>query len=545
MEENSLDPDVVEQARTFWAQQDVDHVFTSVFVYLDHLKKVLKANKASDKECVEGLKLVECVNWSGCSPAATQVVQVIIGSVKLPPPEFPHCSPSASHRPSSNGLPSPAAPPAGREELLPLSTVQLQSHLHPCCKSCLPSLPRMAQSMPPFWGQNPLKVPLLCGFKRLSATPLMSPGGGGDRDPEGVWSADEEEDVVYKAPCGQSLRNYDDVMRFLLVTDSYDVLQVDYFTFNPTVRLDPPVATGPWRPELDLSRGSELTPVELCAGDGGARPADFRYRRDRWPHGCFLSRGLTLFETCCDCSDGCSDAKRCACIARTKGGGHYTHHRLTEPVATGVYECGPWCGCDRARCQNRLVQRGIRVRLQVFHTDRRGWGVRCRDDLDRGTFVCIYAGVILRWLQTPAELAPPKQQRVDLPSDDEVEVVTEWLAPPVLEGRSNLLETPPPPTSPSLHVPVIQRPAEASSTSAPQDRDKVQTVLVGGPEAASRSAGEKKVSMTMGSPDLAVSNSVKGTKMESPRNLKRAMKVEDVYFLDASKEGNVSRFINL
>lgn len=57
-----------------------------------------------------------------------------------------------------------------------------------------------------------------------------------------------------------------------------------------------------------------------------------------------------------------------------------------------VYECGPWCSCDRSLCQNRLVQRGIRIRLQVFQTDQCGWGVRCRDDLDRGTFVCIYAG---------------------------------------------------------------------------------------------------------------------------------------------------------
>ena len=66
--------------------------------------------------------------------------------------------------------------------------------------------------------------------------------------------------------------------------------------------------------------------------------------------------------------------------------------------ARRVYECGPWCGCDRARCQNRLVQRGIRVRLQVFQTDDRGWGVRCRDDLDCGTFVCIYAGeMALTW----------------------------------------------------------------------------------------------------------------------------------------------------
>lgn len=228
----------------------------------------------------------------------------------------------------------------------------------------------------------------------------------------------------------------------------------------------------------------------------------------------------------------------------TTGGCHYSHHRLTEPVASGVYECGPWCGCVRTRCQNRLVQRGISVRLQVFHTGGHGWGVRCRDDLDRGTFVCIYAGVILQRLQSPAEPPPPKLTRADLPSDDEVEVVTEWLAPPVLEGRSNILETPTsmsPPTSPPLHVPVIQRPTDttAAATATPQDRDK--TVLVGGPEPPSPSAAESgdqcpKVTMTIASPKVV------DTKKH--KSLKRAMDEEDVYFLDASKEGNVSRFIN-
>lgn len=78
----------------------------------------------------------------------------------------------------------------------------------------------MPQSTPPFWGQNPLKVPLLCGFKRLSAMPLMSSGQEEDV---------EDWDVVYKAPCGRSLRNHDDVMRFLLATESYDILQVSSF----------------------------------------------------------------------------------------------------------------------------------------------------------------------------------------------------------------------------------------------------------------------------------------------------------------------------
>ncbi|XP_023252192.1 histone-lysine N-methyltransferase SETDB2-like isoform X1 [Seriola lalandi dorsalis] len=578
MEEEALDAQDVERAKAFWAGEDVDQAFDGVFEYLNHLKRVLKKNTATDKELVQALKVLETLDLS--APVSSQdasVVQVVIGSgqVLLPadfshrsPPSPSFSSPCTSPAPPSNSLSSSSVPPPGRDELLPpLLPVQLQYQPHPCCKACLPSLSSMPQCAPPFWGQNPLKAPLLCGFKRLSAMPLASPRGGGTWDGKGVEPAVSEEveeeavedwDVVYKAPCGQSLRNHDDVMRFLLASESYDVLQVDFFTFNPSVRLDPPVVPGPRRPELDLSRGSEPTPVELCGGDGGARPADFRYRRDRWPHGCFLSRSPMLFDSCCDCTDGCTDAQRCTCIAMTRGGRSYTHHRLTQPVASGLYECGPWCSCDRARCQNRLVQRGIRIRLQVFQTEDRGWGVRCRDDLDRGTFVCIYAGVILQRVQSPAELPPPKLTRAELPSDDEVEVVTEWLAPPVLEGRSKLLESPPPlspPNSPPLHVPVIQRPADSNSTTAAvQDRDKGQTVLVGGPEASSPSAGdqsqskEKNDATPTASPAAAAVHSVNGTKMETKererKSLKRAATVEDVYFLDASKEGNVSRFIN-
>ncbi|XP_008304296.1 histone-lysine N-methyltransferase SETDB2 isoform X2 [Stegastes partitus] len=523
----------VERAKTFWAEEDVDQVFEGVYVYLDHLKRVLKAHTATDKEYVQALRLLECLDCSSSVCPADQdpsVVQVVIGSDELLPTEFSHCSPTA------DGTGSSSAPPAGREELLPpLLPVQLQYQLHTCCKACLPSLPSMPQSMPPFWGQNPLKVPLLCGFKRLSAVPLMSlPGGGGACEDEGVaydW------DVIYKAPCGRSLRNHDDVMRFLLATESYDVLQVDFFTFSAAVRLDPPPTAGPRRPEQDLSRGAEPTPVELCIGDGGVRPADFRYRKDRWPHGCFLSRSPALFDACCDCLDGCSNARSCACVAMTSGGRRYSHHRLLEPVLTGLYECGPWCGCDRARCQNRLVQRGVRVRLQVFQTLDRGWGVRCRDDLDRGTFVCIYAGVVLQRVPSLAEPPPPKLTRADLPSDDEVEVVTEWLAPPVLEGRSNLLETPPPtspPTSPPLHVPVIQRHADTAAT--PPDRDKVQMVLVGGAEPTSPSAGDQDQKVSM-----ATVLQVR-TKTNVQKSLKRTM--DDVCLIDASREGNVGRFIN-
>lgn len=38
-----------ERAKAFWAKEDVDEIFDTVFEYLDHLKSVLKKNTATDK----------------------------------------------------------------------------------------------------------------------------------------------------------------------------------------------------------------------------------------------------------------------------------------------------------------------------------------------------------------------------------------------------------------------------------------------------------------------------------------------------------------
>ncbi|XP_061627941.1 histone-lysine N-methyltransferase SETDB2 isoform X1 [Phyllopteryx taeniolatus] len=483
--EDSSDHRDVARAKAFWAQENVDRVFGLMSEHLAHLRQALSANTASDKERLQAWKLAEVLEWTLVSPSGNGPVRrPVLGS-----------DGERERRRSPSAGEDPPPPP---------------DKSHVCRKTCLPSLPAAS----PYWARNPLKVPLLCGFKRTPATPPVS--SGDRRRKHGEDEDDEDEgrrDVLYKAPCGRDLRNYDDVMCFLLATDSCHVLQLDYFSFSTAVQLDPPTVQGSQRiPEIDLSRGSEPTPVELRPGPGDSRPAEFRYRKERWPHGCFLTRG-PVFDACCECTDGCLDAGRCACIAMTRAGKHYHYQRLTRPLPSGWFECGPWCSCDRARCQNRLVQRGIRVRLQVFWTERCGWGVRCRDDLDAGTFVCIYAGVIMQRVQRSSEPPPPKLSRVDLPSDDEVEVVTEWLAPPVLEG-SNLLENPDPPTSPSLHVPVIQKPGDVQ---AHENKDKPKKALV--------------------TPNDADGNG-------NERSLKTALKAEDVCLLDARKEGNVSRFFN-
>ena len=57
-----------------------------------------------------------------------------------------------------------------------------------------------------------------------------------------------------------------------------------------------------------------------------------------------------------------------------------------------VHECNPLCRCDPRMCCNRVVQHGPQLRLQLFMTQHKGWGMRCLDDVAKGTFVCTFVG---------------------------------------------------------------------------------------------------------------------------------------------------------
>ncbi|KAL6957474.1 hypothetical protein U1Q18_045623 [Sarracenia purpurea var. burkii] len=67
---------------------------------------------------------------------------------------------------------------------------------------------------------------------------------------------------------------------------------------------------------------------------------------------------------------------------------------LIEPKAV-VFECGPNCGCGPG-CVNRTSQRGLRYRLEVFRTPKKGWGVRSWDFIPSGAPVCEYTGTLMR-----------------------------------------------------------------------------------------------------------------------------------------------------
>uniref|UniRef100_A0A8D0GHS4 MBD domain-containing protein n=1 Tax=Sphenodon punctatus TaxID=8508 RepID=A0A8D0GHS4_SPHPU len=88
---------------------------------------------------------------------------------------------------------------------------------HVCSKACLAKRPLTS-----YKGENPLKLPILCCFQR--------------RHSKALDALSKSLDVSYKAPCGRSLRHFQDVQQYLLETKC-SFLFVDHFSFNTYLQL--------------------------------------------------------------------------------------------------------------------------------------------------------------------------------------------------------------------------------------------------------------------------------------------------------------------
>ncbi|KAK3555456.1 hypothetical protein QTP86_016095 [Hemibagrus guttatus] len=183
----------------------------------------------------------------------------------------------------------------------------------------------------------------------------------------------------------------------------------------------------------DISRGYERVPVPCVnAVDGEPCPNDYKYV----PDSCVTSpinidKNITHLQYCV-CKDDCSSAS-CMCgqlslrcwydkfvlFYEGSSSQHVLCSLLPEhliyltPLTCRVlsqesrllpefcseeppfiFECNHACSCWRT-CKNRVVQNGLRIRLQLFRTQKMGWGVRTLQDIPRGTFVCEYVGEII------------------------------------------------------------------------------------------------------------------------------------------------------
>lgn len=295
--------------------------------------------------------------------------------------------------------PAPPAPPAfhGMLERAPAepsyrAPMEKLFYLpHVCSYTCLSRVRPMRSAQ--YRGKNPLLVPLLYDFRRMTARRRVNRKMGFH--------------VIYKTPCGLCLRTMQEIERYLFETGC-DFLFLEMFCLDPYVLVDRKFQ--PYKPFyyiLDITYGKEDVPLSCVNEIDTTPPPQVAYSKERIPgKGVFINTGPE-FLVGCDCKDGCRDKSRCAChqltiqaTACTPGGqinpnSGYQYKRLEECLPTGVYECNKRCKCDPNMCTNRLVQHGLQVRLQLFKTQNKGWGIRCLDDIAKGSFVCIYAGKIL------------------------------------------------------------------------------------------------------------------------------------------------------
>ncbi|KAF5399150.1 Histone-lysine N-methyltransferase SUV39H2 [Paragonimus heterotremus] len=87
--------------------------------------------------------------------------------------------------------------------------------------------------------------------------------------------------------------------------------------------------------------------------------------------------------------------RRSCCAVRAGACAPYNKYkRLVAPPGHPVYECNSQCPCS-STCPFRVVQLGRKVPLCVFRTRDRGWGVKTKTSIGKGTFVAEYLGEIL------------------------------------------------------------------------------------------------------------------------------------------------------
>ncbi|XP_010677133.2 histone-lysine N-methyltransferase, H3 lysine-9 specific SUVH6 [Beta vulgaris subsp. vulgaris] len=140
----------------------------------------------------------------------------------------------------------------------------------------------------------------------------------------------------------------------------------------------------------DISKGKEPTPICAVNTIDNEKPPPFTYiTAVMYPDWC-----RPIPPKGCDCKDSCADSKHCACSLKNGGKIPYNYSGAIVEEKSLAYECGPSCNCPPT-CHNRVSQHGIKLPLEIFKTESKGWGLRSLSSIPSGSFVCEYIGELL------------------------------------------------------------------------------------------------------------------------------------------------------
>ncbi len=152
----------------------------------------------------------------------------------------------------------------------------------------------------------------------------------------------------------------------------------------------------------DISRGYAKHPVPVINSRDRASLGSFVFTVENkvFNNQIKLDMDLAIKHSPLQCT--CGTGKRtsrapctsgCSCSTMYTASGRLKKTYMEASVA--IRECGKFCTCDPKLCPNRVLQRGCNVRLQLFKTKDKGWGVMTLDDLKPYTFVGEYVGEVV------------------------------------------------------------------------------------------------------------------------------------------------------
>ncbi|XP_065331478.1 histone-lysine N-methyltransferase SUV39H2-like isoform X1 [Cloeon dipterum] len=99
----------------------------------------------------------------------------------------------------------------------------------------------------------------------------------------------------------------------------------------------------------------------------------------------------------CEC-DTCDNKAQCCPQLADVNFAYNSRGLLEINYGNPIFECNKACKCPDS-CINRVVQKGSQLKLKIFKTEDKGWGVQAREYIPQGTFVCEYVGeMIARWV---------------------------------------------------------------------------------------------------------------------------------------------------
>ncbi|VBB26214.1 unnamed protein product [Acanthocheilonema viteae] len=293
------------------------------------------------------------------------------------------------------------------------NSLQQVVHLQ-CSVRCLQRLDKDPYDKE-FHGYSPYMIPLLVGWSREIVTFTRKAKVAHSRKATSST-------VVYRTPCGIYIYRLDQISKYLKDTSSR--LTIDLFTFDRTVRPNVIYRT-PVKAKLmdDFTNGYEAIPISVYNEIDDELPPKIEYYPRRYPYDKETDVLSISLDFCsgCTCTDDCADETRCECRLLTRSevlrldkslqpsyAKGYMYRNLAlggtdESYLSGLYECNEKCGCSRRNCHNRVVQQQMKIPLELFKTEKMGWGVRSMVDIPAGVFLCTYTGAILTDSQAERE----------------------------------------------------------------------------------------------------------------------------------------------